>query len=110
MTLLQIIAICACLACILAKWMFALKQSRVEHFLEVERVSYKKARNDLNEMVQKRKILIHTQKQILAKSAASQRNIGRLSQAQKKLTGQVKKEEELQVRQKEMISQLQNRG
>lgn len=107
MPILQIIAICACLACILAKWVFALKQSRMEHHLEVERNTYKKTRNELNEMVQKRKILLHTQKQIQAKSVTSQRNIGRLSQTKNALVGKVEKEEELKAQQKQMISQLQ---
>ncbi|MGA1196622.1 MAG: hypothetical protein ACO36I_09015 [Candidatus Latescibacterota bacterium] len=90
----------------MAKWIFALKQSRMEHHIEVERNAYKKIRNELNELVQKRKVLLHTQKQIQAKSVTSQRNIGRLSQTKNALVGKVEKEEELKAQQKEMISQL----
>lgn len=109
MSILQIIAFCACVACILAKWLFALKQARTERFLEVERTRYKKARNELNEIVQKRKILLHTQKQIEAKYIAAERNIGRLSQTHKRLASVVEKEESLKRTQKELISQLKGR-
>lgn len=108
MSILQIMGVCSCLACLLVKWLLALKQTRLENQLEAERTSYKQARNALNEMVQKRKILMHTQKQIQAKSVTAQRNIGRLSQTKNTLEGQVEKEEELKARQKALISQFQN--
>ena len=108
MSLLQILSIGACLACLLAKWILALRLSRIESIIEIERTKYKQARNELNEATQKHKILIHTQKQIQAKSVTSQRNIGKLNQTKNRLTGQVNKEEELKAQQREMISQLQN--
>ncbi|MFT5367314.1 MAG: lipopolysaccharide export LptBFGC system permease protein LptF [Candidatus Latescibacterota bacterium] len=110
MTVLQLIAVFACLACILSKWIFALKQSRMEHVLDIERTNYKKVRNELNQITQKHKALVHTQKQTQAKSVTSQRNIGRLNQTKNVLVNQVGKEEELKTRQKEMISQLQKLG
>lgn len=108
MTLLQLIGIFACISCILAKWLFALKQAHLERTLESERLRYKKVRNELNEIMQKRKILTHTQKQIQAKSVTSQRNIGRLTQTRHALEGQVEKEEELKAQQKALISQFQH--
>ena len=110
MTVLHMIAVGACLACILTKWIFVLKQTRMERYLEIERSNYKKIRNNLNEIVQKRKILMHTQKQIQAKSVTSQRNIGRLNQTKNTLVDKVEKEEELKAQQKEMITQLKGVG
>lgn len=57
MTLIQILAVCACMSCIFAKWIFAYKLARLKRLLDIERTNYKAVRSELNALTHQRKIV-----------------------------------------------------
>ena len=100
---LEIVTVLACMASLAAKWFFVHRVASLEKVLEVERKGYALTRKDLSRALQRHKVLVAELKQLEAKRASNQRNIGRGKKIHDGLKAVESKEEQVKAQQRELL-------
>lgn len=98
-----LVALCACLASILAKILLSLRIKSLERLQETENNANQTAKNELHAAIQKQKRLEAETKQLEARRSTTQRNIKNITNTLKTLQTRKQEDDAIRAHQKEML-------
>jgi len=104
-----IIALLVCVACVGAKFLFAVRIRNLERVRTQETETFREAKTELHQSKQKSKRLEAESKQIEARTSSSQRNIENMNKTLKELDIRKQEDDAVRAHQETMIKNLRSK-